>query len=343
MSGRDTFRRRAIQLLFAAALTAAAVARADENDMFMQIDNDIFTGSDREYTNGMKVGYRTETVADIDYPGFGPSLGWANKKLRWLQPKGFEENNVTWTIGQRMFTPEDPSLENPDPRDRPYAGLLFAGLTYNGRDSRSLRSTSLDVGIVGPSALAERAQHLAHRALGIDEFLGWDHQLNDEPVFRILHERFRRWDIKPWRKFGDFTAHYGGSIGNLATFANAGAELRIGRSLPDNFGTATTLSYGQNTPPARWGGSSSRPSIHGFVAVDARAVLHDITLDGNTWHDSASVEREPLAAELALGVALDWRAWQATLGATYRTKEYETQEREASFGTLTFRRALAHR
>ena len=72
-------------------------------------------------------------------------------------------------------------------------------------------------------------------------------------------------------------------------------------------------------------------------------MLHDITLDGNTWRDSASVAREPLAAELALGVALDWRAWQATLGATYRTKEYETQDREASFGTLTFRRALAHR
>jgi hypothetical protein len=206
-----------------------------------------------------------------------------------------------------------------------------------------MRSTSFDVGIVGPSALAEQTQRAVHKAVGADKFLGWDHQLGDEPVFRILHERFRRWDIKPTRRFADFTTHYGGSIGNLATFANAGAELRIGKSLPDNFGTATTLSYGQNTPPAHWGGSSSRPSIHGFVAVDARAVLHDITLDGNTLRDSASVEREPLAAQLAVGVAIDVRQWQATLGATYRTKEYETQDREASFGTLTFRRALAQR
>ena len=66
-------------------------------------------------------------------------------------------------------------------------------------------------------------------------------------------------------------------------------------------------------------------------------------LDGNTLRDSASVEREPLAAQLAIGVAIDVRQWQATLGATYRTKEYETQDREASFGTLTFRRALAQR
>jgi hypothetical protein len=199
------------------------------------------------------------------------------------------------------------------------------------------------LGLVGPSALAKQAQDLVHRTTGVDEFLGWDHQLNDEPVFRILHERFRRWDILPTRRFGDVTAHYGGSIGNLSTFANAGAELRIGRALPDNFGTATTLSYGQATAPARWAGSPGQPSVHGYVALDARAVLHDITLDGNTWRDSASVDREPYVAELELGVAMNWRGWQATLGATFRTKEYETQTKHGSFGTLTFRRALTRR
>ena len=337
--------RRATQLIAAAALLLAtsSVHAEETGGLFVRIDNDIFTGTDRDYTSGVQLGSTSATVESFDDTQLAPSMRWANDKLRWLQPKGFDENNVTWTIGQRMYTPEDWSRSEPDPLDRPYAGLLFAGLTYIGRDSHSMRSTSLDVGIVGPSALAEQTQRVVHKAVGADKFLGWDHQLSDEPVLRILHERFRRWDIKPTRRFGDFTTHFGGSIGNLTTFANAGAELRIGKSLPDNFGTATTLSYGQNTPPARWGASSSRPSIHGFVAVDARAVVHDVTLDGNTWRDSASVEREPLAAELALGVALDWRAWQATLGATYRTKEYETQDREASFGTLTFRRALAHR
>jgi hypothetical protein len=156
-----------------------------------------------------------------------------------------------------------------------------------------------------------------------------------------MHERFRRWDLRPARRFGDVTTHYGGSVGNLSTFANAGAELRIGRNLPDNFGTATTFSYGQESAPTRWGGAPSRPTIHGYVALDARVVLRDITLDGNTWRDSASVEREPYVAELTLGIALNWREWQATLGTVYRSKEYETQDSEASFGTLTFRRSLA--
>jgi hypothetical protein len=345
MKNNSTSRRRAAQLIVAAALLLMATAAhaAEPSNLFVRIDNDAITGSDREYTSGVQVGATSATVESFDDAAFAPSLRWANDRLRWLQPKGFDENNVTWTIGQRMYTPDDWSLEQPDPRDRPYAGLLYAGLTYSGRDRYSMRSTSIDVGIVGPSALAEQAQELVHGATGAHEFLGWDHQLNDEPVFRILHERFRRWDIKPARKFADVTTHYGGSIGNLTTFANAGAELRIGKNLPDNFGTATTLSYGQNTPPAQWGGPPIRPSIHGFAAFDARAVLHDVTLDGNTWRDSASVDREPFSAELAIGVAFDWRRWQATLGATFRTKEYETQDREASFGTLTFRRALARR
>jgi lipid A 3-O-deacylase len=342
---RGNTSRRARQLLLAAALLTSAVAQGDDtSNLILRIDNDLFTGTDRDYTSGVQVGTTSATVESFDDDtALAPSLRWANRKLKWLQPKGFDENNVAWTIGQRMFTPEDWSLTEPDPRDRPYAGLLFAGLTFNGRDSHSLRSTSIDVGIVGPSALAEQTQRVVHRAVRADQFLGWDHQLNDEPVFRILHQRFRRWDIQPWRRFGDFTAHYGGSIGNLSTFANAGAELRFGKSLPDNFGTATTLAYGQDTAPTRRGTSPSRPSIHGFIAADARAVLHEITLDGNTWRDSASVDREPYVAELTLGVALSWREWQATLGTVYRTKEYETQSREASFGTLTFRRALAHR
>jgi uncharacterized membrane protein YfcA len=44
--------------------------------------------------------------------------------------------------------------------DRPYAGMLLAGIMYNGRDAYSMRSTRIDVGLVGPSSLAEQTQDL---------------------------------------------------------------------------------------------------------------------------------------------------------------------------------------
>ena len=32
-----------------------------------------------------------------------------------------------------------------------------------------------------------------HDLIGAERFLGWDHQLRDEPVLQLLHERRRRW------------------------------------------------------------------------------------------------------------------------------------------------------
>ena len=126
---RGNTSRRARQLLLTAALLTTAAAYGDDtNTLIVRIDNDLFTGTDRDYTSGVQVGMTSATVERFDDAALAPSLRFANDKLTWLQPKGFEENNVSWTIGQRMFTPEDWSRTEPDPRDRPYAGLLFAGL-----------------------------------------------------------------------------------------------------------------------------------------------------------------------------------------------------------------------
>src|SRR5688572_1745884 len=107
MRGNNTSRRRATQLIVGLALLIATAAQADETiNVFARIDNDLLTGTDREYTSGVEAGFTTATVESFDDAGFAPGLRRANRALRWLQPKGFDENNVTWTIGQQMFTPE---------------------------------------------------------------------------------------------------------------------------------------------------------------------------------------------------------------------------------------------
>ena len=130
----------------------------------------------------------------------------------------------------------------------------------------------------------------------------------------------------------------------MATFANAGAELRFGRQpLPDDFGTAPTLAQGVNTAPTRSFGGWRQPRVHGFLAFDARYVVRDITLDGNTWRDSASVERESYVAELAIGFATHWRDWKITAGRYFRTKEFETEGRNTTYGRVAFQREVGRR
>ena len=136
--------------------------------------------------------------------------------------------------------------------------------------------------------------------------------------------------------------HYGGSVGNLTTFANAGVELRFGRALPDNFGSAPTLPVGENTAPTRISYSTARSSMHGYVALDARYVLHDITLDGNTWRDSQSVAREEFVADLGVGFAMYWEGWKITFARYFRTKEFEGQSADSELGSITIRRDVAN-
>ena len=124
----------------------------NRNTMYLRLDNDAFAGTDRGYTNGIVLGFTSPTVESFQDPRLSPRLRWLNRRLGWLQPRGFEENNVTLTFGQGMFTPEDWRLSEPDPLDRPYAGVLAAGVTYNGRNENSMRTTTLTVGMVGPSA-----------------------------------------------------------------------------------------------------------------------------------------------------------------------------------------------
>jgi hypothetical protein len=322
-----------------AALPIGAARACDEGGrmaMHLRMENDVLSGSDRGYTNGIQLGFTSPTVKTFDDPLL--PLRRLNRGLTWLRPRGFPDNNVTLTIAQAMFTPDESELSIPDPLDRPYAGMILAGITYNSRDSYSMRSNRLDVGLVGPSSLAEQTQDLVHDWLGGDEFLGWGHQLQNEPVFRVVHQRLRKWNPQSAPRAVDAIVHYGGSIGNVTTFANAGVELRFGRALPDDFGTAPAPYGGESTAPSRSIGFYRRPSIHAYFALDARYVLHDITLDGNTWRDSASVDREPLVGDVAVGFATYWRGWEITVARYFRSKEFETERRDTDFGSIAFRR-----
>jgi lipid A 3-O-deacylase len=154
----------------------------------------------------------------------------------------------------------------------------------------------------------------------------------------------RKWPVGPRRGMADAIVHYGGSVGTWTTFANAGAELRFGRQpLPDDFGTAPTLAQGVNTAPTRSSGGLRRLRVHGFLAFDARYVVRDITLDGNISRDSPSVESEPYVAEVAIGFATYWRGWKITAGRYFRTKEFETEARNTTYGRVAFQREVGTR
>lgn len=313
----------------------------------LTLDNDVFTQRDQDYTNGVKFAWSSPNLRSFqDDPCLPPWLQQVGRLFDSIYPIriGDEEieGNITVTLGQAMFTPRDRKQTALIADDRPYAGWTYLGFGYNTRSSDRLDSYEINLGVVGPWSRAKQMQDLVHRARGIDRFDGWANQLGNEFGAQLVYERKYRFDFfdngRQRLGFGiDLIPHAGISLGNVATYANLGAEMRIGWGLPDDFGTSPIRPAGDNSSPRPKGVASFGRDFgaHVFASVDGRAVARNIFLDGNTIRDSHSVNKRPFVADLAVGIAFNVKKYKIGFVRVYRSREFEAQRSSPRYGSLT--------
>ena len=295
------------------------------------IENDKFiSGTDRDYTTGTHFSY-------LSAPGELPN--WANElaaKIPLLASEG--KRRIGYNIGQSIFTPEDTETSALVRDDRPYAGWLYGGVALLSEKPNTLDTLELDLGIVGPHAFGEQVQNNFHRLIGSPESNGWDNQLDDEPGVLLIYER--KWRTPDWRfsdsnsRLGiDATPHVGATLGNVFTYAGAGLGIRIGQNLPSDFGPPRIR---PGLPGAGFFDlQSGQTAWYFFASAEGRAVARNIFLDGNTFTDSHSVDKEPFVGDFQLGFAFMINSARITYAQVFRTKEYEGDEPFDSFGTLS--------
>ena len=132
-------------------------------------DNDVYllAGDDQYYTNGL-----------IFHKRWVPG-GEAAKKDTIKRIFDFEFSN-------KIFTPQDLVLRNPDRFDRPYAGLLTFGLSHQKFISPSFsRTIGTEVALTGRISLAQAFQEWHHKNLGMTDPRGWGFQIPNEVLFNI--------------------------------------------------------------------------------------------------------------------------------------------------------------
>ncbi len=309
----------------------------------LYFENDLFSETDQQYTNGLRLSWVSPEVDSfIDDPVLPDWLRAANRLLTPLAPSPVHlgddvSRRLIFTIGQQILTPDDRDRTTLDPDDRPYAGWLYAGFGYHTQTQTRMNSFGVNLGMVGPASLAQEAQDLIHDLRGFEKFQGWDHQLENEFGLQLVYEHKYRWMRKAlahrWQH--ETILHGGGSLGNVATYLNAGLEYRIGKHLPNDFGTSALRPGGDNSVPGRGDPRFSHQwGVHAFASLDGRYVLHDIFLDGNTFSDSHSVDRRPWVADAALGVAATWERWKLSYARIYRTRQFEGQNGSHNFGSM---------
>lgn len=312
--------------------------------MSVYTENDkYFAGSDKYYTNGFKLSVLSAPLSNFEDESVPAIPRWAAAHLRAFVPDG-SDAKLGLSLGQNIYTPIDIHTPTPNPADRPYAAWLYVGAAFQsytlnccsdpsmGLPSYDVLNTfEINVGMVGPAAIGEQIQNGFHDLIGVPHAEGWAHQIRNEPGIVLAFERKWRWQTDGVRTgFGaDFIPHAGLTLGNVFTYANAGLEVRVGWNIPADFGASLIRPSGDS--------NSVRSGFGAFLfgAVDGRVVARDITLDGNSFRSSRSVDKENFVGDLQAGLGFGGKHWQLTYSQAVRTKEFRGQPKPANFGSIS--------
>ena len=310
--------------------------------MTLYVENDLFLNTDREYTHGTKFSLISPDLTDYRENPLIPEWSYPLiKRLPFINEPGYQRS-LSFSLGQKIYTPHDIERSDLVEDDRPYGGISYLALGFHSKNREMMDTLEFDVGIVGRHSYAEDCQKIVHKWIDSPDPKGWEHQLKDEPVFNIFFER--KWKTLKGKLDGGFgfdvIPHMGCYLGNALTGANAGGQVRFGWNLPNDFGTFlirpgsdSNAPFDRNDP--RFYQPFHRLGVHLFLAIDGNAVARNIFLDGNTFRDSHSVDKKHFVGNFVGGLGIIIYRFKITYSYVHMTKEYTTQKDEQEYGAIT--------
>jgi len=281
-------------------LTAAGSA----NMVNVSFENDILYYHDRYYTHGTRILY----VKEGSY--------------KWFENLYPNKNSQSgYSVAQYMYTPSDLKATEFLPEDRPYGGWLYGGYSLIAYDSKELDFWELDIGTTGKSSYSDETQIWMHKQFGAQHPNGWKYQIRDELGADLIYQK--KYKIK--KDYYDIIPNYGACVGNIYDYLNCGSTFRIGYRLPDDFGTY------HMEPTTR---EKKKFYSYVFTSVDGKCMMRNIFLDGNTFKESPSVEKNNVIFSLSLGACVYFCGNEIIYMYNYKSDEFKAQEYDTEFSSL---------
>lgn len=268
--------------------------------------------TDRFYVNGFRLGWTSPTTV---VPDFLRDLG----NTLW----GPGQTRIAFDLTQQIYTPANTTVSIPDPRDRPYAGVLLGNfsLVGDGDDTRSV--LMLSFGVVGPGADAQGVQNSFHNIIGQNHTNGWKFQIQNTAAINLLHER--TWRLPMGQVLGletDALPSLSIAVGDLRDYVQTGIQFRIGQGLNSDYGVSRVrpgLSGSDAFTPARpfdW---------YVFGGVDGQAVAYDLTLNSSPFRGGPHASSIWDVAEAEAGFAVIAYGMRFTFAYVVQTQEFQGQ------------------
>jgi len=299
-----------IAVVFLSLVSACAMA----GGFILQEENDVFgfTKTDENYTQGLLLQY------------VGDPMTNSNSTVRHL-----------YGLRNIFYTPINITIAEPQPNDRPWAGLT--ALSYTTQTSTKDRFVVSEwmAGVVGAWSYSEQIQTEFHRWIGSHKPMGWSNQIPNEVVVNYSEDRYyRTWklgDASGWSM--DWANVLGYSLGTAFDYGKLGGILRAGWGLPNEYKTGVIMPTFTR---------SSDYSCYLFAETDGRAMLHNITLGGSLWQDGPQQDLKNLVVDAKLGCSLAAKrlfgsAWEFTLTfqEIWRSMEFTGQTASENYGSIT--------
>lgn len=329
-----------LALIVAVSWSLEASSDPVNGTWFLSVDNDVFAGTDDDYSSGVQIGW---VPGYLDHFGQGRVPEFVAAGLGYLplvNRKG-RQQFISHSLSHRIFTPTDIETSELIANDTPYSGSLFASLTAGAQDAKTMDAFTFYYGIVGPSARGDEVQNKFHRLIDADVVNGWDNQLGDELLLNLAYEhRSRLWRVGSTGGWGgDVISQIGGSVGNLISMATVGLGARCGWGVPDDFGIPPQF-FGEETIGSRpYTAYGRKTGVWLFALLNGSYISNAIFWDGNTFKDSPSVDYDPGIARLYFGINARVGQWSGSFAITKTTVPWEnpTNRKRQTYGRIGIR------
>jgi len=324
----------------------AGVAWAgDANRITVLEENDsLFSKSDKHYTQGLRLSDLGSAIEP--HSGLNGLFDLAGRIAPVFARDGSPPEDAATAhprrtalfLGQNIFTPTNLGTRPPDPSDRPYGGWLGIGASLlQDSDRHMLENLEITIGVVGPGAFAKQVQNDFHQFIGVPPANGWSKEIQTEPGVMLTYERLWHVPVVGGGNNGiDIVPQLGATVGNVFTYGDAGALLRIGKNLQADYGPARIRPALSGTDYFDGDHLDGKFGFYVFLGAQGRVVGRNIFLDGNSFRQSPSVDKKALVGDLQAGLSMFWsKDWRADVSTVHRTREFDGQQSPDVIGTAT--------
>lgn len=273
--------------------------------VFLNEENDALAlhgGSDDQYTQGLQIGY--------------------------------QQNNQVFFIQQNIYTPNNIRETKNQPDDRPYLGILLLGYSvytepYIKDDFLTFTKYSIHLGTSGEYSYAKETQNEFHEFIGNDIALGWNNQINTEPIINLSIQQYAKYQA---HEYLQLYGKIGADAGNLITRTYIQTGLKIG--IPEEqLPWLETINV-----------KSSQDPIFLFADIIGYATAHNMALDGSLFQNNlpSNTESIPFVYEYQAGLGIYIYDIYCLIGVATRSSEFKNtrtnkDSEDVDYGFIQFK------